>query len=867
MLHFVYRATSLVLVFFSALILALLQSCGGSGSSGGGGGGGGNLPSAPTGLTATAGNTQVSLSWTASSGATSYHVKRGTATGGPYSQAGAATAAGFTDTGLTNGTKYYYVVAALNANGESANSSEVNATPSGPVTNISVTIDPTTDRHTISPYIYGAAYPKDAATVTDSGLSVVRWGGNATSTYNWQLFTYNADNDYFFEDFAANGFGNNTDGDSTQFIKDVKIAGSNPLMTMVMLPWVAKTAEVASPPNGHWSYSVAKYGAQCSVDQYNTDAGNGILTGNCGGTTYITNDPNDAYFQLLDDHSGSCVLSGTCVYRSDWAAALAAAFGSGTCYIPYFSITSCHYYDMDNEIDIWNGTHRDIHPNATTYDELSSIYLTEASKLKIWDPHAVRLGWVSCCWYYYWNTAAGGPDKSAHANIDFMPWWLNQVAWSDAVSGARTLDIFDVHAYPETSSNGLTEAQIEALTLRSTRDWWDPTYTSEAWFGTNSVTTNQPLDGRAFRIPRLRAWANTIYPGTPVALTEWNFQLGADSAFYSALADADAYGILGRERVSLSTRWTAPDPANPNYLALKLYTNYDGAHHGFAPISVSATHNADPGLFSVFAAVTADGKTTTIMVVNKDPVSTASVSFQLTPTPTAVSTYTLSATNPNSIVAASPGWTSTMSFAPYSVTLLVASTSLAVPQSDWDLNPDAIVLPAGGSVTLNPAITGGTTNISLGNATSDNGISVAIANSTVTTTQNGSVTISAPSGTAPGFYHFTVTGSDSSPWAKSGWAIVTTPAASITKTGDNQSGGSLVLKATLVPGASGGTAGGANIFFTTDKGTLSQRIVTTDGSGNASVTLTLPSGSGTAHVTAEGPYGLGHPVQTFTESN
>ena len=42
-----------------------------------------------------------------------------------------------------------------------------------------------------------------------------------------------------------------------------------------------------------------------------------------------------------------------------------------------------------------------------------------------------------------------------------------------------------------------------------------------------------------------------------------------------------------------STRWTAPDPANPNYLALKLFTNYDGAHHGFATTSISDTNDGE----------------------------------------------------------------------------------------------------------------------------------------------------------------------------------------------------------------------------------------------------------------------------------
>jgi cellulose 1,4-beta-cellobiosidase len=93
----------------------------------------GATPQPPTGVTATAGNAQVSLGWTASSGATSYNVKRSTVTGGPYTTVGSTGGTTFTNTGLTNGTTYFYVVTAQNASGESGSSSEVNATPQAPV--------------------------------------------------------------------------------------------------------------------------------------------------------------------------------------------------------------------------------------------------------------------------------------------------------------------------------------------------------------------------------------------------------------------------------------------------------------------------------------------------------------------------------------------------------------------------------------------------------------------------------------------------------------------------------------------------------------------------------------------------------------
>lgn len=86
-------------------------------------------PSIPAGLVASTGNSQISLSWTAASGAGSYRVKRATVSGGPYATISSPTGITYTDTGLTNGTTYYYVVSAVNENGESANSAQVAATP------------------------------------------------------------------------------------------------------------------------------------------------------------------------------------------------------------------------------------------------------------------------------------------------------------------------------------------------------------------------------------------------------------------------------------------------------------------------------------------------------------------------------------------------------------------------------------------------------------------------------------------------------------------------------------------------------------------------------------------------------------------
>jgi len=87
-------------------------------------------PSTPTGISATPGNGQIVVSWAAAAGATSYNVKR-SATSGAETTVTNLASTSYTDLGLTNGTTYYYVVSAVGATGESTNSIEVSAAPTG----------------------------------------------------------------------------------------------------------------------------------------------------------------------------------------------------------------------------------------------------------------------------------------------------------------------------------------------------------------------------------------------------------------------------------------------------------------------------------------------------------------------------------------------------------------------------------------------------------------------------------------------------------------------------------------------------------------------------------------------------------------
>ena len=132
------------LIAFRALTLsaclALVTGCGGTGEQASAGitpptqAATAQTPVVPTGLAATAGNALVNLTWSASSNATSYAVKRATISGGPYGDIGTATSTSYTDSTVVNGATYFYVVAAINSQGASTVSVQVSTTPLSTVT-------------------------------------------------------------------------------------------------------------------------------------------------------------------------------------------------------------------------------------------------------------------------------------------------------------------------------------------------------------------------------------------------------------------------------------------------------------------------------------------------------------------------------------------------------------------------------------------------------------------------------------------------------------------------------------------------------------------------------------------------------------
>jgi hypothetical protein len=355
-------------------------------------------------------------------------------------------------------------------------------------------------------------------------------------------------------------------------------------------------------------------------------------------------------------------LTDDVVYQDEWVYHLTRKFGKG----------GVKFYAMDNEPDLWAATHRDMHPVRPDYAEILKQFLDYATAVKDVDPSAQVTGPVSWGWtaYFYSPRDQGNDnyathaDRKAHGDMAFIPWFLQQVADHDKKAGRRTLDMLDVHFYPQGSGvyGGSTDAAANRLRLNSTRGLWDPTYADESWIGA-------PVE----LIPRMRQWINTYYPGTKLGLTEWNW--GADNTLNGGLAVADVLGILGRERVDLACYWTAPGAGTPGYFAYKMYRNADDQGHGFGDRAVKSV-SSESGRVSCFGSIDSKSGETAVMLINKTTVSAPGVTVSVS-AKNLLSTahvYRYSADNLKSIEALQPvalkSGRVTMTLPAYSITLL-----------------------------------------------------------------------------------------------------------------------------------------------------------------------------------------------------
>jgi hypothetical protein len=112
----------------------------------------------------------------------------------------------------------------------------------------------------------------------------------------------------------------------------------------------------------------------------------------------------------------------------------------------------------------------------------------------------------------------------------------------------------------------------------------------------------------------MRDWIDNNYPGTKLAVSEYNW--GALDHINGALAQADVLGLFGRERVDLAALWAELNFDDPAAFAFRMYRNYDGNGSSFGDVSLSAT-STDQEQLAIYAAQRSHDNALTLIVINK----------------------------------------------------------------------------------------------------------------------------------------------------------------------------------------------------------------------------------------------------------
>ncbi len=525
-------------------------------------------------------------------------------------------------------------------------------------------MDANSNPYPISPEIYGIANGVDTSLAQELHLPNVRWGGDGTTRYNWQVDSSNAGFDWYF--MGGNGQTNPTPGASVdQMIRTYQASGTTALITIPIIPYVNKLSA--------WNCSFPEpvYGAQQSYNPYvhpnGDNCGNSITTGGA---------------QLTDNNIYANHIDNSATLEQSWVEHLVATLGDA-------EHGGIRYYQLDNEPFGWNNTHRDVMPNGATYSKIEQLGEQYAAAIKIADPTALVFGpsdftlggWVG-------NTSDPGQE-----GLFAGQFYLKKMAAYQAQNGQRILDYLDEHYYPQFSD--------QVSQLASTRTLWDPTYNGGTWV--EQYDFNGPMQ----LIPRFQRWVSQYYPGTKISLSEYSIASGRND-IVDALTEMDVLGIFGRQQLDFANMWSPPAKTDPIAYSFRMFLNYDGNGSQYGSTWVNAA-SSDQGQLSIYAAQRSSDNVLTVLVINKTTGALATtLALSNFRTTSAVKVFSYSAANLTQIVpeADAPITSNSISytFPAYSATMFVVAQGAAPPPvlaaTTTTLQASAMQLTAGQSVTL-----------------------------------------------------------------------------------------------------------------------------------------------------------------------
>ena len=393
---------------------------------------------------------------------------------------------------------------------------------------VEITIDADLGRIPISPYIYGknnslSSNPSSPLSASqwnlyrDAGVKMFREnGGNNATKYNWRHKLsshpdwYN--NVYSHDwDYEAQSLQNNMTG----------------VKGMWSFQLIGFTASNTNNNFDDWGYNNS---AWWSGVQQNL-AGGGTVNPSGGSEALVDGDP-DLYLMQWPADSTVGILD-------RW-------FGSGGLGLDEEMF---EYWNMDNEVEIWSGTHDDIMPEQISADSFMQLYFNVAKKARAKFPGIKLVGPVPCNeWQWYnWNNSK---IDYAGNSYTWLEYFIKRIAEEQISSGVKLLDVLDLHFYP-----GNTDPEH---ILQFHRVWFDTTYD---YPGANGVKRSGSLDWddnitKEYIFVRCQAWLEE-YIGADHGVTFSVSEIGIqeDDPNIIAVWYASNFGVFADNGVEVFTPW------------------------------------------------------------------------------------------------------------------------------------------------------------------------------------------------------------------------------------------------------------------------------------------------------------------------
>lgn len=429
---------------------------------------------------------------------------------------------------------------------------------------VRVEIDLAEPLHAISPLIYGSNHEVDGYLFRDAR----RLGGNRLTPYNWEIDVSNAGKDFKHQ--------NDRWLTHTDWWKDTTKG-----------EWLGGEGSPANAVINFQGESLSR-GAYSLV----TVPMAGYVAGDADGPldeSEVAPSPRWVAVQADSGEPEAAFLNDQTVYADQFVNYLVDRFGSAN------SPQGIGGYSLDNEPALWHKTHPRLHPEQVTCEGLLTKAVATAAAIKAVDPDAEVYG--PALWgMTAYATLSKAPDwkqvKQGRGYDWFIDYYLETMQAASQEAGHRLLDVLDVHWYTE-SPKGREWTGPESV--HAAKVMYEPGFVEDNWVG-RGFAEFLPL------LPRLQQSIDRYFPGTRIAITEYDWPM--TDQIYGGLVQADALGAFGRHNVYFASyhhySWEKPD----RYVgsAFSLFRNYDGNQGAFGDNALATQVNGDADV-SVYAAL------------------------------------------------------------------------------------------------------------------------------------------------------------------------------------------------------------------------------------------------------------------------